>query len=72
MFSVKMGYSGVKVNDLPSGTLHVTTRGKSTAEKQRSSKAINHFGRQKVSVITAHNVPIFKYHSNITYTYMHI
>jgi hypothetical protein len=72
MFAVKMGYSGVKVNDLPLGTLHVKTCGKSTTEKQRRSKAINHLGRQKVTGITAHIVPTFKYHSNITYTYMHI
>jgi hypothetical protein len=66
MFAVKMGYSWVKVNDLPSGTLHVKTRGKSTTEKQRRSKAINHFGRQKVSVTTVHNVLYL--HSNTIQT----
>jgi len=72
MFAVKIGYPGEKVHDLTSGTLHLKTRGKSNNEKQRRSKAISHFGKQKVSVITVHNVPTFKYHSNITYTHMHI
>ena len=71
MSAVKMGYSGVKVNDLPSGTLHLKTRGRSTTKKQRRLKAINHFGKQRISVTTAHNVPTFKYHPNITYIHIH-